>query len=80
MELNDEIKQYNKINSNLLSDNEKIKSSVNLLKKHIKLTKEKIEVLDKNSEEFFMTLTFLAKKSEDDNKDYEFKKKNSFKK
>ena len=80
MELNDEIKQYHKINSNLLSDNEKIKSSVNLLKKHIKLTKEKIEVLDKNSEEFFMTLTFLAKQSEDDNKDYEFKKKNSFKK
>ena len=80
MELNDEIKQYNKINSNLLSDNEKIKSSVNLLKKHIKLTKEKIEVLDKNSEEFFMTSTFLAKQSEDDNKDYEFKKKNSFKK
>ena len=80
MELNDEIKQYHKINSNLLSDNEKIKSSVNLSKKHIKLTKEKIEVLDKNSEEFFMTLTFLAKQSEDDNKDYEFKKKNSFKK
>ena len=80
MELNDEIKQYNKINSNLLSDNEKIKSSVNLLKKHIKLTKEKIEVLDKNSEEFFMRLTFLAKQSEDDNNDYEFKKKNSFKK
>jgi hypothetical protein len=27
-----------------------------------------------------MKLTFLAKQSEDDNKDYEFKKKNSFKK
>ena len=79
MALNDGIKQYNKMNSNLLSDNEKIKSSVNLLKKHIKLTKEKIEILDKNSEEFFMKLTFLAKQSEDDNKDYEFKKKNSFK-
>jgi hypothetical protein len=36
-----------------LSDNEKIKSSFNLLKIHIKLNKEKIEVLDKKSEEFF---------------------------
>ena len=51
--LNDEIKQYNKIKSNLLSDIEKIKSSFNLLKIHIKLTKEKIEVLDKKSDEFF---------------------------
>lgn len=80
MALNDGIKQYNKINSNLLSDNEKLKSSINLLKKHIKLTKEKIEILDKNSEEFFMKLTFLAKQSEDENKQYEFRKKNSFKK
>ena len=80
MTLNDGIKQYNKINSTLLSDNEKLKSSINLLKKHIKLTKEKIEILDKNSEEFFMKLTFLAKQSEDENKQYEFRKKNSFKK
>ena len=77
MELNDEIKQYNKINSTLLSDNEKLKSSVSLLKKHIKLTNEKVNLLDKNSEEFFTRLTFLAKQSEDENKEYENKKNSS---
>ena len=77
MALNDGIKQYNKMNSNLLSDNEKLKSSVNLLKKHIKLTNEKVFLLDKNSEEFFTRLTFLAKQSEDENKEYENKKNSS---
>ena len=77
MALNDGIKQYNKMNSNLLSDNEKLKSSVSLLKKHIKLTNEKVNLLDKNSEEFFTRLTFLAKQSEDENKEYENKKNSS---
>ena len=77
MALNDGIKQYNKMNSNLLSDNEKLKSSVSLLKKHIKLTNEKVFLLDKNSEEFFTRLTFLAKQSEDENKEYENKKNSS---
>ena len=77
MALNDGIKQYNKMNSNLLSDNEKLKSSVNLIKKHIKLTNEKVFLLDKNSEEFFTRLTFLAKQSEDENKEYENKKNSS---
>ena len=77
MALNDGIKQFNKMNSNLLSDNEKLKSSVSLLKKHIKLTNEKVNLLDKNSEEFFTRLTFLAKQSEDENKEYENKKNSS---
>ena len=70
MLLQDEIKKLNKTNSTLFSEKENIRNSINLLKKHCCIIREKISVQNDKSDELFNSLTYLAQKSIYENEAY----------
>lgn len=75
MYLQDEIKRMNKMNSSFFSEKENIRSSIKLLKKHSGITREKINIQNNKSDEFFNSLTYLAMKSQYENEEYEKRNK-----
>lgn len=70
MELNDEIKKYNLMNNELNTQKENIKNAILLIKKHSELTKEKMKLKLKETDELMNSLALLAKKAKEDNKSY----------
>lgn len=63
MEINDEIKKYNRLNNELFNKKEKIKLTLDLFKNHIKIQKEKLDIQNLKIKELMESLSFLAKKS-----------------
>lgn len=68
--LNDEIKRYNKLNSDTFADKENLKNAIKLLKKHSVLTLEKIKLQEEQGKEFFSSLTLLAQKTKMENDNF----------
>lgn len=68
--LNDEIKRFNKLNSDTFSEKENLKNAIKLLKKHSVLTLEKIKIQEEQGKEFFSSLTLLAQKAKMENDNY----------
>ena len=70
MELNDEIKKFNLMNNELNTQKENIKNTILLIKKHSELTREKMKLKLKETDELMNSLALLAKKAKEYNENY----------
>ena len=63
----DDIKNFNRKINDIKNDKDSYIKSINLLNKHIVITKEKISKQNKNTNEFFQRLEMLAEMSKENN-------------